>query len=335
LRPPDETDAEIGSVWILTDGKAGDEAQCLGVVEALGLAPKIQRVRPRAPFSWLAPRGPIDPADGPERAGSPIAPPFPDLVVASGRRAVPYLRAVKRASACRTFTVFLKDPRTGPGAADLIWVPEHDRLRGPNVIVTPTGPHRISSARLAAARIAPDPRLAGLARPRVAVLIGGDSRHHRFRHNDIRRLLHDLGRLARSGVALMITTSRRTPPALAEASRSLAAETAGFFWDGCGENPLVAMLALADGVVVTADSTNMIGEAAATGVPVLVFAPSGGDPKITAFLDGLTHRGIVKPFVGTLEAFSYHPLDTTPAIAGAIMAAMRHHRVTSRIMGAG
>lgn len=335
MDPAGAADTDIRSAWILTDGKAGDEAQCLGVVEALGLVPDIRRVRPRPPFSWLAPRGPIDPAEAPGQAGSPIAPPFPDLAVASGRRAVPYLRALKRASGSQTFTVFLKDPRIGPSAADLIWVPEHDRLRGSNVIATLTGPHRISAARLAAARSALDPRLAGLAQPRVAVLVGGSSRHHRFRPEDVRRLGRDLDRLARSGAALMITTSRRTPPALAAALQVLAADTAGFFWDGSGENPLVAMLALASAVVVTADSTNMIGEAAATGVPVLVFSPRGGHPKITALIDGLTHRGIVKPFTGALEAFSYPPLDTTPAIAGAIMAAMRHHHATLRIMGAG
>jgi mitochondrial fission protein ELM1 len=323
------------TAWVLTDGKAGDEAQCLGVVEALGIAPEKRHVRPRPPFSWLAPRGPIDPVERPSQASSPIAPPFPDLVVASGRRAVPYLRAVRRASGGRTFTAFLKDPRIGIEAADLIWVPEHDRLRGPNVIVTLTGPHRISAERLAASRAAPDPRLAGLGRPRAAVLIGGDSRHHRFRPDDVARLMRNLGRLAQTGTALMITASRRTPPALAGALGVLATETGGFFWDGTGENPLVAMLALADCVVATADSTNMIGEAAATGVPVLVFEPSGGHAKISRFLDGLTHRGIVKPFVGALESFRYDPLDTTPVIAGAIMAAMRQRRLTSRNMGAG
>jgi mitochondrial fission protein ELM1 len=34
------------------------------------------------------------------------------------------------------------DPRTGTNSADLIWVPEHDRRRGPNVLSTLTAPHR-------------------------------------------------------------------------------------------------------------------------------------------------------------------------------------------------
>lgn len=314
------------TAWVLTDGKAGDELPCVGVAEAMGLAPEIRRVRPRAPFSWLMPWGPIDPRERPSAAGSPLAPPFPDLVVASGRRAVPALRAVKRACGGSTYTVFLKDPRVGPGAADFIWAPSYDRIRGPNVLTTLTSPHRIAAERLAAARADPDPRLAGLASPRVAVLAGGDSRHHRFTEADVARFSSELAALAESGASLMITASRRTPPPLRAALQALAARRGGFFWDGSGDNPYVALLALADAIVVTADSANMIGEAAATGVPVLVFAPSGGHMKLEAFLDGLKGAGIVHVFHGRLEGERYRPVDATPIIAAAIETGLVHHR---------
>lgn len=312
------------TAWVLTDGKAGDEVQCLGLTEALGLDAELRRVRPRAPFAWAMPWGPIDPAEAPARAASPIRPPFPDLVVASGRRAVPYLRAVKRLSAGRTFTVFLKDPRTGLAAADLIWVPEHDRLRGANVITTLTPPHRISAAKLAEARARPDSRLAALPRPRAAVLVGGDSRHHHFTEADRARLAAGLSALAREA-SLMATLSRRTPPALQETLAALCGR-GGFLWDGSGPNPYLGLLALADAIVVTADSYNMVGEAAATGAPVLVFEPSGGHPKLQAFIAGLSRRGVVKPFEGRLEAFAYDPLDSTPVIAEAVAAGLARHR---------
>lgn len=99
--------------------------------------------------------GLIDPREAPDAPDSPLAPPFPDMVIASGRRAVSYLAAIKQASGGRTFTVFLKDPRAGSGIADFIWVPDHDRLRGDNVLVTATGPHRFSRPRIEAARKAP------------------------------------------------------------------------------------------------------------------------------------------------------------------------------------
>lgn len=308
--------------WLLTDGKAGDETQCIGVAESLGCSFELRHVKPRAPWVWFMPWGPVDP-----RENALIAPPFPDLLIASGRRTVPYVQAIRRASEGRTFTVFLKDPRTGAGTADVIWVPEHDDLRGRNVIVTPTSPHRISAERLAQARQNPHPALAALPGPRAAVLLGGDSRHHLFTPEDIARLLADLEKLAASGVTLMVTASRRTPAALREGAAALVRARGGFIWDGQGENPYMSMLALADLVVVTADSVNMVGEAVATGAPVFFFSPSGGTVKIKNFLHILVEKGAIRPFLGHNEGFSYRPINATPLIAEAIRSAMRGHKV--------
>ncbi len=312
--------------WILTDGKAGDETQCLAVAEALGLSPETRRVAPRPPFVWLMPWGPVDPRERASRAGSPIALPFPDLVIASGRRAVPYLREVRRRSAGRCFTVFLKDPRTGPGTADLIWAPSYDRVRGPNVVTTLTSPHRFPAWRLAEERLRPIARIAALNAPRVAVLAGGASRHHRFSEGDIARLAAGLRALAEDGAALMATTSRRTPPALAAALRALVAETGGFLWDGTGPNPYGSMLAMADAIVVTADSVNMLSEAVATGAPVMVFEPSGGRGRPGRLVEELKLMGVIKSFGGKLERYTYEKLDSTPVIAQAVAQGFAAHR---------
>jgi mitochondrial fission protein ELM1 len=303
------------SAWVVTDGKAGDVAHCLGVAERLGLAPEQRIVQPRALFAALMPRGPIDPTEAPDKPGSPLEPPFPDLAIASGRRAVAYLRALKRASGGKTFTIFLKDPRTGPDAADFIWVPEHDKLRGANVLTTLTSPHRITPEALDAARRDPPAAIAVLARPRAALLLGGDSKDFRFRPQDIARLTAEVSMLA-GEASLMVTASRRTPAALAEAIRAVVAGSGGgFFWDGNGPNPYRAMLANADAIVATADSVNMVGEAVATGRPVLLFTPSGGTAKIHRFLAGLSAQGAVRPFTGRLETYTYPPVDATPLIA--------------------
>ncbi len=311
---------------MLTDGKAGDEQQCLGVATLLSPSPEIRRVSPRIPWVWLMPFGPIDPKDKPGRPDSPLAPPFPDCVIASGRRAVPYLRAIKAASKGQTFTVFLKDPRTGAGAADLIWVPEHDELHADNVLRTLTPPHRVSKQRLTAARLAPDPRLTDLSSPRLAIVVGGNSKHHRFTDADIESFVEKLETVTASGVTLMVTASRRTPESLRAALERIVRERGGFLWDGTGNNPYVDILALADAVVVTADSYNMLGEAAATGVPLLVFEPSGGHRKLSFYLDKLTTYGAARPFTGRLEGDPYPPLDSTPFIADQIRSAIARHR---------
>ncbi|MET1411835.1 mitochondrial fission ELM1 family protein [Roseibium sp. HPY-6] len=307
------------SAWVLTDGKAGDMAQCVGVVEALGVSYESRTIAPRPPFSWWLPFGPTDPREWETRQHSPIAPPYPDIVVASGRRAAAYLRRIKWLSKGNTFTVFLKDPRTGPSAADLIWVPEHDRLRGRNVLVTPTSPHRFSAEKLATLRSDSVAAIDKLAHPRIAVLVGGDSRHHTFTEADQSHFLNGLRELANEESArFMITASRRTPPALAYGLSSLAKSGGHLYWTGEAPNPLGHYLAKADAIVATADSTNMIGEATATGKPIHVFQPSGGHSKITGFLESLERLGVIHPFPGPLKTTTYEPIDATPVIADRI-----------------
>ncbi len=315
---------------MLSDGKIGDEVQCFGIADALGLAAERRLVAPRPPWSWATPWGPVDPREAPGRPGSPIAPPFPDIVFAAGRRTVPYLRRVKRASARRCFTVFVKDPYTGTGTADVIWIPEHDRLRGDNVIVTLTPAHRLRPEVFARARAAPDARIAPLPHPRVAMVLGGKGVNHDFSAADIANLAGIAVTIAATGASLMVTPSRRTPPEAVVAIRAaLAPALAGaraFVWDGTGENPYPQILAHASAILVTGDSANMVGEATATGAPVHVYEPSGGHPKVTRYLDRLTEVGAVRRWSGTLEDWSYPPIDSAPVTAVAIAERYRAFR---------
>lgn len=308
-------------VWLVTDGKAGDLAQCQGIAECLRLRAESRIVRPRAPWAWAMPhlwRWPalgIDPAEAPGRSGGPLEAPFPDLVIASGRRAAAYLPAISRASGGRSFTVFLKDPRTGGAIADFLWVPEHDRLRGGNVMTTLLSPHRLSPEALAEARARTRLEILALPRPRVAVLLGGDSKDMRYQRSDSEALAKNLVALVRAGASLMATPSRRTSFEMRDCVGITVQETGGFFWDGTGENPYRELIANADALVVTRDSVNMVGEACATGRPVMVFPRSGGSRKIERFLKQLEAAGATHPFSGRLETCSYAPMDATPAIA--------------------
>jgi mitochondrial fission protein ELM1 len=205
-------------------------------------------------------------------------------------------------------------------------VPDHDDLRGSNVLATLTTPHRVSPGCLARARAHPDPRLAALPHPRVAVIVGGKSQHHHFTGQDIARFVDLLGQVAATGASLMITTSRRTPTALASALQRLALEGNGFFWDGAGPNPYIDLLALADGIVATADSHNMISEAAATGTPIHLFEPSGHHRKLRIFVAALERHGAVHRFDGRLEEGRYEPLDATCTVAQAIADGLARHR---------
>lgn len=303
---------------ILSDGRAGHEAQTFGIAEALGLSPDIRRVAPRGLYGLLAPLGPVDPRDA-----DAFSPPYPDIAIAAGRRTIPALRRLKGDSGGRTFTVYVNRPGAGLGTADLIVAPRHDGFSGPNVVTPLTPPNRITPARLAAARAAPDPRVAALPSPRIAMLIG-----------DASGVVQDLDYIATvliaAGASVMATPSRRTSAETRAKLREALAGPGGWFWDGAGENPYFSMLANADRIVVTGDSVNMVGEAVATGVPVHVIEPYVTRRKLTTYLTALERAGAIRLWPCRFDDWTYAPINSTPAIAGKIAQAYAGFRALRR-----
>ncbi len=306
------------SAWLITDGKIGMDVQVLGVGEALGVAIDLKHVAPRRLWSLLAPWGPPDPKDAVGRPGGRFSAPWPDLVLATGRQSIPYLRAIRRLAGPATFAVVIQNPRTGPRTADLLAVPQHDGLSGDNVFVTLTAPHSFTPRRLEGLRGSPPREIAALPTPRVAVMLGGPNAAYRFGAPSLARLKIALASLKRLGTSFLVTASRRTPASLMEAVKQATEGAPRIIWDGTNDNPYVLFLAHADVLIVTANSVNMTGEACATSRPVYVFEPEGGSAKFTRFHDALQRYGATRPLPATfdrLESWRYAPLDCAAEIA--------------------
>ena len=308
--------------WIISDGKAGNETQCRGVFDALGLVSEVKRIQPGWLQQKLSPYAGVARAERFGEAGSTFAPPWPDFAIAAGRLTAPYIRALRRRARLATYTIILQDPKVPLSSADFFWMPEHDRKRGANVLTTAVSPHRFSPERLAALRAVPPPEAFSAApRPWVAVLIGGDGSSYRFAPEDMARFARALRALAERGAGLLMTPSRRTPPALLAAIDEATRDVPRFLWDGTGDNPYPAMLAHADRFVVTADSVNMSGEPAVTGRPIEVFMPSGGSAKFQRYHEALAKHGATRSLAdvpSALDTWSYDPLYSATDIAVAI-----------------
>jgi uncharacterized protein len=302
-------------IWAITDGRAGMLNQARGLGEAIGLPVEVKTVRPRVPWTqlpvtlWLA----LFTSMGPAQAG--LKPPWPKIAVGCGWRSIPYMLAIKRLSGGRTFTVQLQDPRIDPNLFDLVVPPEHDNLTGTNVMPIVGSPNGITTQKLEAAAAKWAARLEHLPHPRVAVLVGGTSNSHRFDEDDARRLASTLKNLTEQGIGVMVTTSRRTGERQAQAIADALDHPNAFVWDGQGENLYLGLLALADAILVTSDSTNMAVEAAATGKPVYVVEIPGGDPKFDRLHESLRARGIARKFKGKIERWTYEPLNETARVA--------------------
>jgi mitochondrial fission protein ELM1 len=303
-------------IWAVSDGRAGIEAQVLGLAEALARLRPALITPKRIGWRYGLGRLPWRLIPAAARTGDPIAPPWPDIWIAAGRATLPLSTRMLKWSEGRTFVVQTQDPRAPLDRFDLVVPPEHDGLTGPNVAPILGAPNRVTPEILALELAKFAPRLAGLPHPRVAVIVGGKSKAHRLPADAARVLGARIARTVEAaGGSLLLSYTRRTPAPARIAMTAELARLPGIIWDGEGENPYFAFLAAADVILVTEDSTNLATDAAATGKPLLVLPMPGHSAKLDRFHAELARRGISQRFAGSLAGESYPPLAETDAAA--------------------
>jgi mitochondrial fission protein ELM1 len=296
--------------WIICEDLAGLRSQALGLAEAAGLSPEVRDLQPPAPWKWIAAKFWPNPL---AKVADAVQAPLPSLAIGCGGMAGVVLAALRRKS---MQVVQVQNPRMDIARFDLIIANRHDDLTGPNVFVTRTALHRVTTARLVAEAHLWRAQLAAFRRPLVAVLLGGNNGRYRLDLAAGARLAANLARMAeRDKVGVVVTPSRRTDPAVTQLIRTALAPSGGWVWDSCGENPYFGMLALADLIIVTQDSVSMISEAAATNAPVM-FAPLPGSwRRQELFLKPLLDEDRIRRFEGRFSTWPVVPLNDTPLAA--------------------
>lgn len=262
-------------VWVLSSPRAGERSQLLALAEALGCPFEIKRIAHHRLGSVVGlvsgehligvDRQRSDALDGP----------WPDLVLLAHQSNENVARWIRRQSGGKTRLVLIGRPWAPADVFDLvITTPQYDLPEAANVLHNPLPLHQVAPDRLTAAAAKWQPRLAHLPRPYVTVLVGGSSGPYVFDEAAASRLGREASALARSlGGSVLVTTSARTQPGAVDALfAAIDAPACLHRWaPGDSQNPYFGFMALADRVVVTADSISMIAEACATGKPVQMF----------------------------------------------------------------
>jgi mitochondrial fission protein ELM1 len=311
------------TIWAVSDGRVGIEAQVLGLAEAVARQRPTDIVVKRVGWRWGLGRTPLSLIPFPKltiRADSPIAPPWPDIWIGAGRVSVGLSRRIRRWSGGRTFVVQTQNPRGDLSDFDLVVPPTHDEVTGPNVLPILGAPNRMSAAGFSRDLALFRARIDPLPRPRVAMIVGGKSKTHDLSPDRARRMAAEVAKaVAAVGGSLMVSFTRRTPVAAQQILTAGLAGVPGWIWDGEGDNPYFAFLAAADIILVTEDSTNLATDAATTGKPIHVLAMDGGGRKFDRFHEDLRRRGVARPFDGALKTWTYPPLDETNRAAAELL----------------
>ncbi len=264
------------NVWVLLDQKAGHTVQSVGLAERLGWPFAVKRLRFN-PLNLLSNR-----TLGASRLGldpfrsDALSPPWPDLVIATGKRTASVARWIGAQS--RGQTRLVQNGRKGGDVADafdLVVSCKHFRLPShPKRIETLAPLTSITRERLAQAEARWSGLFAAAPRPRVVLVVGGNSWRHRLDARTARRMAERVCTMVESARAsLFAITSPRTGVEATEAiERVLGSRHHLHRWKrGERDNPYVGFLASADVLVVTGESESMLAEAAATGKPVYIY----------------------------------------------------------------
>jgi mitochondrial fission protein ELM1 len=306
-------------VTAISDGRAGNARQAQALAAALSPASTELVLAPRAPWRWWAPRRFPGDAGAFGRDFAALLATPPAVAVGCGRQAALATRILHGRGAR---VVQVLDPRLPTRHWDLVVAPEHDGLRGDNVIPVFGSLHPVDDAWLARGRDA-FPAIARLPAPRIAVLVGGPSAHAGFDARAFESLMAVAeGMAARDAGSLLVTTSRRTPAGVCAALRARPRPVPTLSWSGAddGANPYAGMLAWADRIACTADSVNMLSEACATTAPVFVHRPDALRGRPRRFVDELLARGRIRPLAAGAAPFDAQPLRETTRVAALVRA---------------
>lgn len=293
-------DGRQPAVWVLTDHKAGHATQSVGLAEAVGFPYEIKRLQFNV-LNHFSHR-----VRGASRLGvnirrsAPLGPPWPDLVISTGRRTAPVARWIGAQSGGQARLVQL-GRRGGetPDAFDLVVACAHFRL--------PLHPRRmeiiaplnaITAERLERAAARWQGLVAGAPRPRIVLVAGGTCARHRLDAATATCMGTEVAAWAQSlGGSLFAITSPRTGAAATAALRdALAGRGRLHEWTaGEADNPYVGYLALADAIVVTGESESMLAEAAAAGKPLFIYPLPRRPLGIRRLAEWVARQAAVRP----------------------------------------
>lgn len=258
------------SVWAINGRKLGHSSQSNSLAEALGWPYDKKQVQQR-----FVRQLPVLFHLGIRSIGA-CMPPWPDVVIACGWWPCHLARWIKERSGGRTRLLLGgRKSRGVRSCTDIVVCCEHFHLPAHRRRIETLLPvHGITKESMEAARERGQQLFRDAARPRVALLVGGDSKQHSFSAADAalmgQRVLKQVKQL---GGSLWTVTSRRTSKAASGALAEVLQQDASLHvWSPeAKDNPYLAYLAAADILVVSGESESMLTDAIATAKPVYIY----------------------------------------------------------------
>ena len=309
---------------LLTQGMHGMVSQVEGLAKALGLSYKHQKIELKSFWNLIPPK--ISPISENLVKNKFVC--DCKIIISCGRKSVIPSIALKKRLGNEIFNIHIQDPIVSFDHFDLIVSPEHDRLRGENIINTTGAIHYLTKK-----EINDNSKYLGIEKDKrkelVAFIIGGPNKYYNYSEKQIHELFNKVKTLfTPDKFKIIVIPSYRTP----ENILKIAFNTFSInhhVVKNIDKKAYLSALAISNYIVVTCDSTSMISEAAMTGKPVYIammksFKPTG---RFKKFYSQLKDLGITRELEDRVESWSYNSLNEVNRIAPIVKAKMKKHGI--------
>ena len=237
-----------------------------------------------------------------------------DLVISCGRKSVIPSAIIKKKNT-NIFSIHIQDPKINYKNFDIIIAPEHDDLKGENVISSKGAIHYITQLEINKAKNYLIDKVQN--EKIVSLILGGPNKYYRFGNEELTQVFKKIkSNFISEGYKVLVIPSMRTPKRIIDlAMKEFAKE--GFVVNHVNKQAYLSALALATNIVVTCDSTSMISEAAASGKPIFVahMQPKKNNYRFKKFFQLFREMGITKELGDKADNWTYNRLNEADRIA--------------------
>ena len=308
---------------LLTQGMHGMVSQVEGLAKALKFNFKHKQIKLKPIWNLIPPKlSPISENLLTEKFVCDSK-----IIISCGRKSVIPSIALKKRFGNEIFNIHIQDPKVSLKHFDLIISPDHDNLKGENVLTTRGSIHYLTKK-----EISDNSKYIQLDKGKkkiVAFIIGGPNKYYNYSEDQTHYMFNKVKQLfTPDKYKLIIIPSYRTPERIIKK----AFNTFGFnhyVVKEIDKKAYLSSLSIADYIIVTCDSTSMISEAAVTGKPVYMamMKPNRSIRRFKSFYSQFISLGIAKELTDSIDNWSYDKLDEVNRIAPIIKEQMKKNGI--------
>ena len=240
-----------------------------------------------------------------------------DIIISCGRKSVIPSIHLKKNSKKKVLNIHIQDPKVNFNNFDFIVAPEHDSIKGKNVITTKGAIHYLTDNEIIENKDYLNSFIKKDQRKICSLILGGPTKYYDYSLKNMKNIfsiLNDL--LKKNNFQLIVIPSMRTPKNLIAYAKEYFGENHTII-DDIDKKAYLSALSISQNIVVTCDSSSMISEAALTGKPIYVanISPKKNDNRFRKFRNLFRELNIIRNLGEDEENWNYQKLDETNRVA--------------------